>query len=166
MIRNEAGQPLLLDISLFDSNMEADTVLLSGLSGFQLFNQFEFENIKSKKLEAVYLLMNGYDLKGNELYYKDRRTKYMYSGNPDENGSWNMLSSNVTFNDSISAILTADKFYLQTSQHKRLLYYLGPVHRKEAKIDLSVAYQIYQDAFLKLDLGCVYYDNFYLLAPI
>ena len=163
VIMNEAGQPLLLDISLFDSNMEADTVLLSGLSGFQLFNQFEFENIKSKKLEAVYLLMNGYDLKGNELYYKDRRTKYMYSGNPDENGSWNMLSSNVTFNDSISAILTADKFYLQTSQHKRLLYYLGPVHRKEAKIDLSVAYQIYQDAFLKLDLGCVYYDNF--LSP-
>lgn len=160
VIRNELGHPLLLDIGLFDNNKEADTVVLAGISGFQLFNQFEFEKINVKKPTTIYLLMNGYDLKWNELKYKDKRTNFMYSGNPNENESWNMLTSKVTFNDSISGILTTDKFYLQPAQHKGFLFHLSPVHRKESNIDLTEANQILHDAFSKLISGCIYYDNF------
>ena len=61
----------------------------------------------------MHLLMNGFDLTGDEIIYKSKRTNFMYHGDPGKQDSWNMLSEKINFNDSMTALAVAEKFFLQ-----------------------------------------------------
>ncbi len=160
VIRNELGSPLLLDITDNEKIEEADTIVFVGLRSFQLFSTSDFETSSLKRYNLMHLLMNGFDLTGDELVYKDKRTNFMYHGDPGKQGSWNMLSEKINFNDSMTALAAAEKFFLQPKARKRFLFHLSPIHRRQANIDLSVAYQLQDEAFLQFEEGCIYIDDF------
>lgn len=160
VIRNELGNPLLLDITDKKQIEEADTSLLIGLRSFQLFNTSHFQKSSVKKFELINRLLNGFNLVGEELNYKDKKINFMYSGDPGKLQEWSMLADNIYFNDSLTALAVAERFFLQPSENKSFLFCLNPIHRRQNKIDLSVAYQLQDEAYLQYEKGCIYSDDF------
>ncbi len=160
VIRNELGHPLLIDITDMQQLEEADTTVYAGLSSFQLFNTSHFQKSSVKRSELLHRLMNGLNLDGEELYYKDKKIKFMFHGDPRKQDSWSMLSDNINFNDSLTVLAVAEKFFLQPAESKRFLFHLSPLHRRQDNIDLSVAYQLQDEAFMQFEEGCIFSDDF------
>lgn len=160
VIRNELGHPLLIDITEMKQIEEADTNLFVGLRSFQLFNTSRFQKSSVKKYELINRLLNGHNLEGEELKYKDKKINFMYFGDPGKQEEWSMLSDNIHFTDSLTALAVAEKFYLEPAGKKRFLFHLSPIHRRQNQIDLSVAYQLQGDAFSQYENGCIFSDDF------
>ncbi len=160
VIRNELGNPLLIDITDMKQSEQADTTVFFGLSSFQLFNTSHFQKSSVKRYDLMHRLMNGFNLDGEELNYKDKKINFMYHGDPKKQDAWSMFSDNINFSDSLTALAVADKFFLQPAARKRFLFHLSPIHRRQDNIDLSVAYQLQDEAFMQFEEGCIYIDDF------